>query len=451
MALYIFHVLLILIISGWLIYALAKKKVSHLIAFGILALSATAIIFTELDSVWKYSIAIFQIAAIAITLLYIISFNVYKTFLSKGLLLSIIISFFYITLNAFLILPSLSLVIITGAKISQSAIMAKAKNIEANSVADMDGLVDIRGQLHVHCYRSHDSEGKLEEIVEAAKSAGIQWIILTDHKSDLPKFDSPINIGNVLIIFGSESDWRRQGSALKSSLNNPENGLVAYGHIEKFSGPTSENWDAIEIVNFHANSFAKGKGILGKLLFANDHCYEELMYIMRENLNYWQMLSEQQKRPIPIFAGPDSHSNVKMLGMSFDPYDLMLRLVSTHIFLSANEKLTEDSIVKAIKDGRTYVCFDVWGNSTGFQFSAAKNNRKFFTGSVINQPDNLIVKNPLTHNSEIRIFKDNILVAQKFNSPQLTIEHPKPGFWRTEIYLNNSLWIIGGQILITEH
>lgn len=452
MGLLAIHVLLVVICLAWVVLALIKRITAYLIAFGMLIISSVTILFVQPGTFAEYYLSVIQFCVISAILSYGTFRTIYKTFLVKKLIPGIIVSFFSVLLNIALVFPALILVFITGVKIGQLSIINPANSLE-NKSANIDGLVDVRGQIHVHCYRSRDSRGALEEIVDAAKSADIKWIILTDHKSHLPQFDSPISMGNVLLIFGSESDWKRQGSKLKSSLKETDNCLIAYGHIEKFvdSDLINDQCEAIEIVSFHANSFQKALTVLKKSFFDPANCYKELMYVMSKNIDYWQMLSERRNKPIPIFAGPDSHENVRPLGVLLDPYSLMLKLISTHIFLEANEKLTENTVIQAIKAGRTYVCFDALGDPVGFQFTAEKGNQKFFTGSTVNQADNLIVKNPLAHNSEIRIFKDNFLIARKFNSSQLTIEHPEPGFWRTEIYLNNSLWIIGGQILITEH
>ena len=42
-------------------------------------------------------------------------------------------------------------------------------------------LTTYRGVMHTHSYWSHDSEGTLNDIIPAAKNAGIQFVFLTDH------------------------------------------------------------------------------------------------------------------------------------------------------------------------------------------------------------------------------------------------------------------------------
>ena len=332
--------------------------------------------------------------------------------------------------------------VIAGAKIAQ---LSQPETNRPSSVILPDNLIDVRGQIHVHSCRSHDSKGTLEEIVKAAKTSGVRWIILTDHKA---KYRPSVTLNGVLIIFGKESNWKSQGSYLRAPLRD-DDCFRAYGHLEQFSDwKNNSEWDAIEIVNFHANARQK-RGRLIKQLFLNPSSLnKELIYVLPENSCYWQALSEQKEKPIPIFAGTDAHSNFRIFGIQLDPYDWILRLASTHIFLESSAELKEEAIIKAIKKGRTYVAFDVLGDPMGFQFIAEAAGRRHLTGDTVNQPNKLIIKNPLTDGTEIMVFRNNRLVSKKADAAEIVIDDPQSGFWRVEIYRNGSLWILSGQILV---
>src|SRR5262245_448516 len=51
----------------------------------------------------------------------------------------------------------------------------------ADGALDEDGLLDLRGVVHVHTRDSHDSPGDVGELVEAARAAGVSWVALTEH------------------------------------------------------------------------------------------------------------------------------------------------------------------------------------------------------------------------------------------------------------------------------
>ena len=39
-----------------------------------------------------------------------------------------------------------------------------------------EGLLDLRGVVHVHTNASHDSRGTIEELIDGAKHAGVVWV-----------------------------------------------------------------------------------------------------------------------------------------------------------------------------------------------------------------------------------------------------------------------------------
>ncbi len=337
-----------------------------------------------------------------------------------------------------LIMALLIIFLVGGLKLSQD----RLQNIVPVSGVVFGDLVDIRGQIHVHSHHSHDSSGTAEEIVKAAKSAGVSWVILTDHDSE---FSYSQSLDDTLLIFGSEDNRHSNGSKL-----DYKDKFSAYGHIEKVQNGEFYEWDAIEIVNLHANILKKDyQWRVLKSLFVNPTgFYQELTRVMPENIGYWQTLSERLGKPVPIFAATDAHSNIRFLGVRIDPYDFVFKMVSTHIFLNLENKLNADSVIQAIKKGRTYVAFDYLGDPTGFQFLAKKGKKQILMGDTVIVPEGLEVYVPLLQGGEIRIFRNNDLVAQQINVQELFIKTPRPGFWRVEVYRDGLPWIISGQILI---
>lgn len=319
-----------------------------------------------------------------------------------------------------------------------------------------DDYVDYRGEVHVHSYHSHDSKGKLEDIAKAAKKNGISWIVLTDHepRGGVVYDNRPAVIDGVLFIFGSETGWGDDdGSQFNAPLGEAKEKLHLYGHVEKAAGKWREEaWDGFEIVNFHANALERAGSIAAHLLVAPVHGYDDLTRVRPENMALWQELAVAKGKPVPIFAGPDAHSNVNVIGEQFDPYDFMLGLMSTHIFLKKDEKLDEEAVIRAIKEGRTYVCFDYLGDPTGFEFMALKRDESVFIGGTIERPVLLAIHCWCAdRGDEVRLFRDNQLVSAEkvkahiFISNQL---YPGPGFWRVELWRNGKPWIISGQILV---
>ncbi len=321
-------------------------------------------------------------------------------------------------------------------------------------------LVDVRGQIHMHCYLSHDSKGTLEEITLAAKKNGVQWIILTDHLRKLPPGNYPDLMNGVLIIYGCENNGPAGSSLLRASLKDPATILHLHGHLENFCRLTEKEVgsglivkdaeiDGIELVNFHANAVMRAGRIAASVFLDPDSIYDSLPEPFPPILEYWQKLAIKAGRPIPIFAAPDAHQNQKILGIQVDSYELILGMVSTHIWIEQGKELNQASIFEAIKRGRTYIAFDYLGDPTGFQFCAKADGQLSFTGDTAKKPWLVNVTLPDSAGAsaklEIRFFRNNKLVETDGGNRYWD---PRPGFWRVEVWKNEKLWIISGQILI---
>ncbi|MDP1719193.1 MAG: hypothetical protein Q8L24_02090 [bacterium] len=359
-------------------------------------------------------------------------------------------------------------------QIGKREIYARMQPRNVPAAGGNNGWVDVRGEIHTHCYLSHDSRGTPEEISRAAQKNGIRWVIFTDHLRKLPPGNYPNYVNGVLFIYGSERNGPEKSSQFWASLKDLPPTLHLHGHLERFCRlPDEEKWklvdgksfallnddkwqplDAIELVNFHANAFENSPKILGAAFFKPEDLYDGLLVPLPELFDYWQTLAKKADRPIPIFAAPDAHQNIKILGIQMDPYELTLGLISTHIWIERGKELNRESIFEAIKQGRTYIAFDYLGDPTGFQFSAVVTNDAYYqtlyTGGIAVGPKYLLVKLPDSENTpetEIRLYRDNHLDSIGVGG-NTEIENPAPGFWRTEIWKHGKLWIISGQILI---
>lgn len=326
-----------------------------------------------------------------------------------------------------------------------------------------NGLVDVRGQIHVHSNLSKDSDGTLEEIVKAAKKNIVYWIILTDHIFYLPEGGYyPDELGGVLLIYGNEpdSDESEGGASFRASLKDSEPSLLMYGHIEKFKNREYHKgvrWDAIELVNVHANCFENARDLAAGVFGSPPSIYPSLTIPLYKNLKYWQELAEREQRPIPIFCAPDAHQNVRPLRVLLDPYELMFSLLSTHIWLNEGEELNQANIFSAVKKGRTYIAFDYLGDTTGFQFFAEdQKGGKSFTGDIVENPTSLEISLPKSlmkvkdlynmRGVEVKFYRNNNLVDDDLF--YIGRMNPEPGFWRVEIWRDGYPWIISGQILV---
>ena len=344
-------------------------------------------------------------------------------------------------------------VFISAVETGKAAARVSVPPAHQQNVRRVDGLVDLRGQIHVHSRLSHDAPcGDLDWITLCARDKGISWIVFTDHISKLPEEDLPRNLRGVELIYGQERRAKVGGSQLNAPLGFGQVRLHTLGHLELADRFLEERWDALELVNYHANALEAKWRLARDVFFCPDKIYDELDFLRPENLRRWQRLAEKEGRPIPIYAGPDAHSKVSVLGCEADPYGLIFSRLSTHIWLGDKEALSQNSVLSAIQKGRTYIAFESLGDPTGFQFWAERGQYRFFTGEDVRAPWWLFVRPPSTTDCEIRVYRDNALIASRGPGPaaicDFQIEKPEPGFWRVEICRKGRLWVISGQILI---
>lgn len=234
---------------------------------------------------------------------------------------------------------------------------------------------DFRGVIHVHSRFSHDSKGTYEEILAACKRRGIDFVCMTDHP---PKDDPgrPLREGwrglrdGVLFIQGAEFSDELLGIGLREPVTavgrnakieaiHAQGGVAIVCHPEAVKEWNFTGYDGIEIWNTHAafQALMKDPQALGaalKLIRENpEQGFLSILKYPRENLERWDEL--RRARPLVGVAGNDAHQNVNVFGTPLDPYERSLGFVTTHVLA---EELSEEAILRALREGRAYVAFE---------------------------------------------------------------------------------------------
>lgn len=193
--------------------------------------------------------------------------------------------------------------------------------------ASLTKLNTYRGILHAHSYWSHDSEGTLFDIIPAAKSAGVEFIFLTDHPrgniDTLPRGYKGLYDG-VLIEPGSEKqgfdtwpfdsviiDWNQHKDTIARNIVS-SGGIIFYAHTEEPHNWANPDYQGMEIYNFHTDT--KDESIVPTIVnFAiNGNKYRHWAFRQMFNeqtaiLALWDSLNT--KRKIVGFAAEDTHEN----------------------------------------------------------------------------------------------------------------------------------------------
>lgn len=201
-----------------------------------------------------------------------------------------------------------------------------------------DGLEDFRAVLHCHSYLSHDSRGTKEQIIAAAKKAGVQVIMMSDHPQQAVDVVAAGLTGiqdGILFFPGTEQSnflaypkTRKFVDSDESSLQpfvdyfQKDEGLIFVAHPEGFMQWDLRRMTGMEIYNTHADlmediTFLKGKEdvplpmILSLIPAIQSYPQEVFAAIFDppvENLKRWDEMNQMDL--FVGIAGNDSHQNV---------------------------------------------------------------------------------------------------------------------------------------------
>jgi hypothetical protein len=244
--------------------------------------------------------------------------------------------------------------------------------------------VDLRGVVHVHTRGSHDSPGTLDEVIDAARSAGLEWVALTEHfePGDLATSG---RIRGVTVLPGYE--LRAAGASLFAigvserppDLRDPIalvrrihelGGIALVGHFEKSGLADAAAFaraapDGIELVNLHALTRDRMGFVAWRGTFLpTPRALRPLLRVPEPNLAAWERLPG----PPSIVAGVDAHAKFRLLGRlggTLDRYRDIFRLLTTHVLA---RDAGAASILDALRAGRTYVALEGLAPVDTFRF-----------------------------------------------------------------------------------
>ncbi|HEX8560831.1 MAG TPA: hypothetical protein VF668_22240 [Pyrinomonadaceae bacterium] len=358
-------------------------------------------------------------------------------------------------------------------------------------------LEEYAGVFHVHTHLGGHSTGALEDVVRAAKAERLAFVVMTEHPSPLLDTAAATLRGareGVLFLNGSElvaGDGSRlfvvPGYAPPGGPHPPLRELIArakadgrlavVGYPEEARGRAPSGHDGVEVYNLYTNS----KRIrYAALLFDGLWSYwgrPELLFARfyerpAENLRRWDEYNASGAGRAYAFAGADAHANVglalqdqagkKLLDVRLDPYERSFRLVRTHVLLGKNEPFDEPALLAALGRGSFFLSFDVFGDPTGFRFTAAAYGgdgqvSRGFMGDEVTLPPGGDVRlgARLPVQARTVFYRDGQAVNEVRDSARAELSVRERGVYRVEVYLDRlgSLldgrpWIISNPIFV---
>lgn len=336
------------------------------------------------------------------------------------------------------------------------------------------GYYDYKGVTHVHTLRSSGS-GTPGEVIQAAKDADLDYLILTDLNdfSDIPRNEN--YDGRLLVMVSGEYSYLDShllyydvpterpitgiGQAqiifndlLSQTSRSKDEGFLILAHPFKtryqWSGGSPDGLDGVEIINLLAlweRSWftSKFSTIWSVLIYpfnpqlALYRLYDE----PDEEIEFWEKLN-RKRRSIGI-AGTDATAKAVTFTNQYfkiPTYLEMFKLVSNHILLpselTGNWSSDRKKVYGALKAGQFYFALDTLADPKGFFAEMTRRDQKFLMGSNVKLADDLklYVHLPRKPNVpfEVVVIKD----GQRFmtsNSQSTTINIHTPGVYRVVV------------------
>jgi hypothetical protein len=309
------------------------------------------------------------------------------------------------------------------------------------------------GALHVHSDRS-DGRGSVEEIAAEARAAGLRFVVLADHNL-AP--EAPREHQGVLVLFGTELTTRDghllgldyQGEsppvgipahqAIPTFRQAGGFSIVAHGHDPKAPW---QRWDlksftGLEIYNAatalrHRLKFPFGAVVGAALAYPLNPEYALSLLHRRPAKDLARFDQIAARRRVVALCGLDAHG--------FPSYERIFGVIRTYLDVPLSGEPGRDARIvwDALRRGRSYCSFDVFGDGSRFQFHAEGSGTRIAMGETSPWRDGLRLVIDLglaaSAEAEILLLQDGNVVAR---GPGPRLEHAPgdAGAYRVEVTL----------------
>ncbi len=363
------------------------------------------------------------------------------------------------------------------------------KSAAENNKNTTPNFKEYTGVLHVHTSLGGHSTGGFDELIAAANSNALDFVIMTEHYSD--QYDTSAltlkgRFGKTLFVNGHEIDTNDggrflliPGSSEAASFGKMDSaaflekihseGRIAINNYPERSRSGNYDYDGMEVYSLHVNSKQVNPFTAAFDLLWSFPVYPELTVatIFRRNDDYLQRYDEiAAKKRLLLAAGADAHSNKgfylladdsgnKLLGFKIDPYETIFRLVRMHVLIESDMPVTNESLIQAMRSGHAFAGFDVLGDTSGFTFSADNGRESGIMGDEIALAQGVDLKCAAPGTARFVLIKNGEKISETAAATKIAVTVYEPGTYRIEVYLDQlgspfdqAPWIMSNPIYV---
>ena len=356
---------------------------------------------------------------------------------------------------------------------------------------NVDALIEYRGVAHVHSFLGGHSTGTFQDIIAAAKSNHLNFVVMTEHPAgefDTAQLTLKGEHGGVVFVNGSEvttssgdrllllpGDNQTSVYGQRSTqevLTSRTSGAAFVAYPEEFKSSDATGYKGIEVYNVYTNARKINPVLMFFHSLWSHRSYPDLLFATfyerpSENLKRWDEAISRKNEKLVAIAGNDAHANVgvslidssgkTLLGLQLDPYERSFRLVRMHVLVdsSSQQPLSEETLLAAISAGHCFIGYDVFGDTTDFRFAAQDGNETRMMGDEITLDDTVRLSASLPVTGRIVLFKDGAVIKNEDGVKAMELVTSEKGSYRVEVYpsqlpkpVSEQPWIISNPIYI---
>jgi hypothetical protein len=335
----------------------------------------------------------------------------------------------------------------------------------------------VKGAYHIHSERS-DGTGTIDEIAQAARRAGLQFVIITDHGDGTRAPDPPAYRAGVLCIDAVEVSTTHGHLA---ALATPQAPYRLAGHardviedVHRLGGfafaahPGSPkaalqwgDWEApfdgLEWLNADSEWRDEFWGSLGRVLLTYPVRPAETLATLLDRpdavISQWDRVL--RTRHVVGIAGADAHARLGVRSASepyedrvlarLPSYEASFRAFSNHVILNA--AFTGDAVrdaaelLDAIRWGRMFTSIDALGTLGGFELKATGHGRSARPGEYIDSPAGVVFEAKIAApaGTTLVLLRDGTPMYDVVGDKLTTIVGADAAVYRIEAHLPASL------------
>jgi hypothetical protein len=345
----------------------------------------------------------------------------------------------------------------------------------------------VAGAFHVHSNRS-DGVGSREDIAAAAASAGLQFVVITDHGDATNVPNAPAYLRGVLCLDAVEIstngghliafDMPPSSYPLGGEAAAVVEDVLRLGGMPISAHPDSpkqelawRSWDSrvagLEWLNldsaWRGKSFARLARTAAQSIFRPAPALAATLTRPDSTFATWDGLAKS--RPVVGLAGHDAHGGLMRAEGTekdepwplpgFGSYEVGFRTFSTRVVL--DEGLSGDpardarQLSDSLRRGRVFTAVDAIAGPAAVDFSASLGGARHEMGSeiVVAQPLHLTFRSTAPPGAIAVLFADGVEAARSA-SGEIQFAVPGPGAYRAEVRAGTAdvPWIVTNPIYV---